>query len=174
MPHTTLLLNEEIVHVPLIFAGVGTPKNKIIPELVRTVDIFPTILDIIGIDYSILEDRDGRSLVPMFEDKKLPELPAYFNTIAHKEITLDDKVGIRTSKYKYFRHLNDQEKEINLYDLENDPQENINIASENPDIVKEMEKILEDFTKNSVTEEEKLTEEEEKIVEAQLKDLGYI
>ena len=174
LSHTTLLLNEEIVHVPLIFAGVSTPKNKIIPELVRTVDIFPTILDIIDIDYSILEDRDGRSLVPMFEDKKLPELPAYFNTIAHKEITLDDKVGIRTSKYKYFRHLTDQEKEINLYDLENDPQENINIASENPDIVKEMEKILEDFTKNSVTEEEKLTEEEEKIVEAQLKDLGYI
>ena len=37
-----------------------------------------------------------------------------------------------------------------------------------------MEKILENFTKNSITEEEKLTEEEEKIVEAQLKDLGYI
>ena len=36
------------------------------------------------------------------------------------------------------------------------------------------EKILENFTKNSITEEEKLTEEEEKIVEAQLKDLGYI
>ena len=37
-----------------------------------------------------------------------------------------------------------------------------------------MEKILENLTKNSITEDEKLTEEEEKIVEAQLKDLGYI
>ena len=174
LPHTTLLLNEEIVRVPLIFVGANTPKNKIIHELVRTVDIFPTILDILSIDYSTIKDRDGRSLVPMFGDKKLPELPAYFNTTAHQETTLEDRVGIRTSKYKYFRALIDKEKEISLYDLENDPQENINISSANPDIVKEMEKILENFTKNSITEEEKLTEEEEKIVEAQLKDLGYI
>ena len=173
LPYFRLTLFDEAIRVPLLFVSDGIPANMIFQQ-VTNVDIFPTILDVLDIDYPILEDRDGRSLVPMFEDKKLPELPAYFNTIAHKEITLDDKVGIRTSKYKYFRHLNDQEKEINLYDLENDPQENINIASENPDIVKEMEKILEDFTKNSVTEEEKLTEEEEKIVEAQLKDLGYI
>ena len=111
----------------------------------------------------------------MLEEKKLPELPAYFNTNPHKEITLDDKVGIRTSKYKYFRALIDQEKEINLYELENDPQENNNIASENPEIVKEMEGILEKLTKNvTIDESEKLTEDQEKIIEKQLKEMGYI
>ncbi|MBT7408866.1 MAG: hypothetical protein HN826_04125, partial [Methylococcales bacterium] len=35
-------------------------------------------------------------------------------TIAHAEITLDDKVGIRTSKYKYFRPTTTKDKEINL------------------------------------------------------------
>ena len=113
-------------------------------------------------------------LAGLYFGKKIEEKSVYLHTIPYVEKSIHDKVGIRTSKYKYFRHATQSEENVNLYDLENDPQENINIASENPDIVKEMEKILEDFTKNSVTEEEKLTEEEEKIVEAQLKDLGYI
>ena len=175
LPHTTLSLYEEIMHVPLLFAGINTPKNKIIHDLVRSVDIFPTVFDMLSIDTSTFKDIDGRSLVPMVEDKKLPELPAYFITNAHKEITLDDKVGIRTSKYKYFRASIDQEKEINLYELENDPQENNNIASENPEIVKEMEGILEELTKNATIDEpEKLTEDQEKIIEKQLKEMGYI
>ena len=175
LPHTTLLVNEEMIHVPLFFTGINTPKNKIIHDLVRSVDIFPTIFNMLGIDDSALKDKDGRSLVPMLEDKKLTELPAYFNTNPHKEVTLNDKVGIRTSKYKYFRAEIDKVKEINLYDLENDPQENNNIASENPEIVKSMEEILEKLTKNATIDEpEKLTKKQEKIVEKQLKEMGYI
>jgi arylsulfatase A-like enzyme len=164
-----------MIHVPLFFTGINTPKNKIIHDLVRSVDIFPTIFNMLGIDDSALKDKDGRSLVPMLEDKKLTELPAYFNTNPHKEVTLNDKVGIRTSKYKYFRAEIDKVKEINLYDLENDPQENNNIASENPEIVKSMEEILEKLTKNATIDEpEKLTKKQEKIVEEQLKEMGYI
>ena len=137
-------------------------------------DIFPTIFEIIGINDSPKGILDGRSLVPILENKNITELPAYFNTITHAEITLDDKVGIRTSKYKYFRPTTTKDQELNLYDLENDPQENINIAEDNPEIVTSMEKILEEMTKDLDVDEEKLTEEEEKIVEAQLKDLGYI
>ena len=175
LPHTTLLVNEEMIHVPLFFTGINTPKNKIIHDLVRSVDIFPTIFNMLGIDDSALKDKDGRSLVPMLEDKKLTELPAYFNTNPHKEVTLDDKVGIRTSKYKYFRAEIDKGKEINLYDLENDPQENNNIASENPEIVKSMEEILEKLTKTATIDEpEKLTKKQEKIVEKQMKEMGYI
>ena len=174
LPHTMLLLNEEIVNVPLIMTGKNIPQDKIISNQVRTVDIFPTIFDILGIDDSPKGILDGRSLVPILENKNTDELPAYFNTIAHAEITLDDKVGIRTSKYKYFRPTTTKDKEINLYDLENDPQENVNIADNNPEIVSKMEKILEDMTQDQDVAGEKLTEEEEKIVEAQLKDLGYI
>ena len=39
-----------------------------------------------------------------------------------------------------------------MYDLRQDPQENFNIASENPDIVKEMESILVEMTGNSSIE----------------------
>ena len=155
-----MTLFDEAIRVPLLFVSDGIPANMIFQQ-VTNVDIFPTILDVLDIDYPILEDRDGRSLVPFFSGKKIEEKSVYLHTIPYVEKSIHDKVGIRTSKYKYFRHATQSEENVNLYDLENDPQENINIASENPDIVKEMEKILEDFTKNSVTEEEKLTEEEE-------------
>ena len=164
-----------MIHVPLFFTGINIPKNKIIHDLVRSVDIFPTIFNMLGIDDSALKDKDGRSLVPMLEDKKLTELPAYFNTNPHKEVTLDDKVGIRTSKYKYFRAEIDKGKEINLYDLENDPQENNNIASENPEIVKSMETLLKKF----VLEHEKrssneIDDEELAKIHDELKNFGYI
>ena len=175
LPHTTLSLYEEIMHVPLLFVGINTPKNKIIHDLVRSVDIFPTVFDMLSIDTSTFKDKDGRSLIPMLEDKKLSELPGYFHTNPHKKITLNDKVGIRTSKYKYFRYARESSEKINLYDLSKDPQENNNIASENPAIVKEMEAILEGLTKNATIDEpEKLTKKQEKIVEKQLKEMGYI
>jgi len=174
LPHTTLLLNEEIVNVPLIMTGKNIPKDKIISNQIRTVDIFPTIFEIIGINDSPKGILDGRSLVPFFSGKEVKELPVYLHTIPYVEESIHDKVGIRTSKYKYFRHARQSDQNINLYDLENDPQENINIAEDNPEIVTSMEKILEEMTKDLDVDEEKLTEEEEKIVEAQLKDLGYI
>ena len=96
------------------------------------------------------------------------------HTIPYVEESIHDKVGIRTSNYKYFRQARESNQNINLYDLENDPQENVNIADNNPEIVSKMEKILEDMTQDQDVAGEKLTEEEEKIVEAQLKDLGYI
>jgi len=76
-------------------------------------------------------------------------------------------------KWKLIHNLTPDNWE--LYDLEKDPQENNNIASENPEIVKEMEGILEKLTKNvTIDESEKLTEDQEKIIEKQLKEMGYI
>ena len=61
-----------------------------------------------------------------------------------------------------------------MYDLRQDPQENFNIASENPDIVKEMEKILEDFTKNSNVEMNyKIDSKRLSKIEYELQLLGY-
>jgi arylsulfatase A-like enzyme len=55
------------------------------------------------------------------------------------QIKSNDVIGIRTSNYKYFRDVNESTKRVNLYDLVNDPFENINIAERNPEIVKEFE-----------------------------------
>ena len=174
LPHTTLLLNEEIVNVPLIMTGKNIPKDKIISNQIRTVDIFPTIFEIIGINDSPKGILDGRSLVPFFSGKEVKELPVYLHTIPYVEESIHDKVGIRTSKYKYFRHARQSDQNINLYDLENDPQENINIAEDNPEIVTSMEKILEEMTKDlDVDEDNKIETERLAKINDELKLLGY-
>ena len=51
----------------------------------------------------------------------------------------DNTIGVRTSKFKYFRNKNDSTINVNLFNLQKDPLELQNIAKENPSIVSEME-----------------------------------
>ena len=177
-PHVALSIFDETVRIPLLFVGYNTPNRKIISQQVATVDIFPTIFEIVGIDYT--QKTDGRSLVPLFKDMEFEEKPIYLHTTPHVKITSDDKVGLRAPEFKYFRLVDGiQDKnveDVHLYDLKNDPFENNNIAKNNPNKVKEMESILQAMSKipESFTGESELTEEETKKIESQLKKLGYI
>ena len=80
-------------------------------------------------------------------------------------------IGIRTSKYKYVRELQDNKK-MELYDLVSDPLEEYNIAKENSHIIEKMEKQLMNIRQNFVVEESMDTTEIQRIQE-KLKKLGY-
>ena len=66
------------------------------------------------------------------------------------------------------------EKNIRLFDLKNDPQEEKNIADERIDVVKKMEEILTQFTMYSNVDGEVLSDEEIKKAKETLLRLGYI
>ena len=51
-------------------------------------------------------------------------------------------IGVRTSKYKYFRNIDNKFEDMALFDLENDPLEEENIVESNKDVVSTMEEIL--------------------------------
>ena len=85
-----------------------------------------------------------------------------------------DRVGLRTSKYKYFRAANNMKENINLYDLKNDPQENNNIAENNLPIIEKMEKLLQDVQNNTLELDNTITKEEEEKIAKELKKLGYM
>ena len=79
------------------------------------------------------------------------------------------------SKYKYFRHARDSKENINLYDLQKDPQENHNIAKQHSDIVKEMEQILSKMTSHNLEKHESPEDENvRKKIEEEYKKLGYL
>ncbi|NWJ29661.1 sulfatase-like hydrolase/transferase [Marine Group I thaumarchaeote] len=168
-------LFDELVHVPLLFLGYNVKENTKVSQQVRIIDIFPTILDIIGIQNNN-KDIDGQSLLPLIEGKQIPEEPAFMETHYLLEIESQDKIGIRTSQFKFFRDTNDPTKLVHLYDLKNDPFENNNIAKIKPDIAKKMEEILQEILQNSspLPEDDEFDEEETKIIEDELKRLGYI
>ena len=104
------------------------------------------------------------------------EQPAYIESTPLVQIESNDVVVVRTGNYKYFREHNNIQKNIHLYDLRNDPLEENNLADENQNIVKKMEKLLSEIREKLQAnfEETPLTDEETKKIEAELKKLGYI
>src|SRR5262249_25391020 len=54
---------EEELHVPLIVVRPGAPPG-VVTELVSTVDIYPTLLELAGVDAPV---SDGESLLPLLD-----------------------------------------------------------------------------------------------------------
>ena len=164
-------LFDENVHVPLLMVGSKIEKNKIISKQVRTMDIFPTIFQIINIQEN--DDLDGESLVPYIQGKECEDKIAYFESTPSLQKTANEVIGLSTSKYKYFRDRITPKKRVHLFDLQNDPYEDHNIADENPKIIEEMENLLSTIRNEKTIKVDEYSEAETKAIEEELKKLGY-
>ena len=71
-PYFTLSLHEELLHIPLFLKGLGLPKKNI-QNQISTLDIFPTIFDIVKIPYK--KSKFCNSLVPLINNRKIPIIP---------------------------------------------------------------------------------------------------
>ena len=179
------VLYDDIIRVPLLFAGYNINSMPSIAQQICNIDIFPTILELIEIP-TIELNIHGRSLVPLLKGKEFNSIPIYMTSSAiikkmFLNIRIDESlgplVGIRTPNFKYFRNFQDPKKDVHLYDLKNDPLEDNNIADKRSDVVKEMELNVEKIQKDSLpilNEEEEIDDEEIKRVQESLKKLGYI
>ncbi len=169
------LLFDDIVKVPLIMAGNKIKEHKLIDTQIRnSLDIFPTIFEIIGMK---LNDKvDGESLVLIMEGKDVKEKAVYIEGYTSAKDNSKNVIGVRTSKYKYFRIRDESIENAHLYDLELDPLEENNIAKINSTIAKKMEETLIQIQSNTANtiEFEDLDSEEVKSVEDELKKLGYL
>ena len=173
LPHTTLSIYDESIRTPLLFVGKGITQNKIIPNQVSALDIFPTIMELIH-STPISSQIHGRSLIPLMQGKTFEDKAIFLHTIPHEQITSDDKIGVRTKKFKYFRTINEP-KNLYLYDLVNDPHENNNIASSNPGITQKMENILKNFLENQNSKTEiNPSKNNKQRTREQLEKMGYL
>ena len=126
--HTSHVYDERLL-VPLLFAGPNIPSGKKILKQVQSIDIFPTICELFDLRF-ISKSSRGKSLLPL--DDTIEEFPSLLDSIQNSTLSLSSNViGIRTSKFKYFRDRNDSTKNIHLFDLELDPHEENNIHSSN-------------------------------------------
>jgi len=174
LPYYTLSLYDESIHVPFLLYGYKINSIKITSQ-VRSIDIFPTIADLISMS-STNHDIHGRSLVPFMKGEVLDEIPVYLHTTPYEKPSLEDMVGLRTSNYKYFRHSRNEKSNIHLYDIINDPFENQNIAKIRPELVIEMENKLKDIQSDATLtiEQDDVNDEEKEKIEQELKKLGYM
>ena len=136
-------LFEDQIRIPLIFSGYNVRSGLEIDQQVRNIDISPTILDIIGISNELT--TDGISLKKFIDGEDIIESPAFLETNPLIIRKSDDVIGIRTSEFKYFRNKENQNKNVNLYNLKDDPYENNNLKDERKDVVLDMEKQIRDI-----------------------------
>jgi arylsulfatase A-like enzyme/cytochrome c-type biogenesis protein CcmH/NrfG len=169
-PTHGIFLYETTLKVPLLFyCPEIIPGGVRIKEQTRSIDIFPTILDVFRIDIPPL--CQGISLVPAIEGKKIKETrksyaETYYPLLAHG---WSPQESIRTDKWKYIISPSSE-----LYDLEDDPEETKNLIGERPEVVtqlrRELEGLKEKFSSSRSLPIKELTPEEKE----KLRALGYV
>jgi arylsulfatase A-like enzyme len=165
-------LFDEAIRIPLLFIGAGVEHSGMINDLVRHVDIFPTLAHLMNIPIN-QKNIDGRNLLNLMNGKSENEIPAIIESMPLLEKPLGDVIGVRTSKYKYFRSRVNPKLDVSLFDLVDDPKEIKNIASSKPDIIIDMELILTDNFKNIPDVKEEITNDKKKLALKTLKEMGY-
>jgi arylsulfatase A-like enzyme len=134
---------DELTHVPLVIrfpesSAIDQPKE--VDKLVRTVDILPTMLDLADANLSenMRERMVGESLLPVIDGSD----PSYDVVVTEKEMRGEDylRFGFRTEEWKYI--YDGKTNNTHLYNLQNDPDETIDVTDDHPEVINEFEKLL--------------------------------
>jgi arylsulfatase A-like enzyme len=124
---------DECIHVPLIFDCPGlVPAGKTVNGSVRLVDVYPTVMEILGLDAS--PEVQGESLVPYIYGGRKPDLETYMESrYATFMYGWSSLFGLEKWPWKYI-----DAPKPELYDMEKDPDEGHNLVNAEPDIAADM------------------------------------
>lgn len=131
---------EQAARIPLMVAKPGG-SGMVSQALVETVDVYPTLAELAGLP--VPEGLDGKSFAALLTDP----------TAAHRDHAIhvyprNDLLGraIRTDRHRLVEWkkpgADAATAEFELYDYVTDPDETKNLASENPAIVADLQKLL--------------------------------
>ena len=167
---------DEGLRSTLILLGPNIPSGKIISAQISSIDLFPTILDLIKTQTKI--NHRGKSLVPLFSNTKNDDRVVMVDSASSEsQAQYSNTIGLRTKQYKYFRDRFSEGKNVHLYDLVNDPLEEHNIYQKNLHIIAQMESELKKIHNNkdfSFKKTQNLSDVEIQNAKKLLKDLGYV
>jgi len=101
-------------------------KGEYVNKTVSTIDIYPTLMELCGIEMP--HQTDGSSLVPLLTN---PEIKFENQAFGY----FRKGISLRTDRYRLTRYFRDKEPLVELYDHHSDPFESINIAASHPKLI---------------------------------------
>ena len=131
LPEGKMSVSEGGIRVPAVIWWPGKFEYSKSENFITMMDVLPTILDLINYKNEI--EVDGRSRVSALNDKDNPESSKYVVTNI-----INDKYAVIEMPYKLITSADGDQ----LYNIIDDPSENLNIASENQEIVLELKNTL--------------------------------
>ncbi len=168
---------EELIQIPLIIKLPSKlkPLNHTVTSLVESIDLMPTMLELLEIPYGA-ESLDGKSMAPII----------FSSESFHKDFIFSRSAGeyplicIRDKRYKYILHFYNYQKnrdfsQDELYDLSEDSAEKKNLTNERPRVAARLRnhllKWIEEKSKIQYKPEKSQVEEK---IKNQLRTLGYL
>jgi choline-sulfatase len=165
-----IFVYDATVHVPLLMRYPARFKPSVYDAPVRSVDIVPTVLSILGLPGG--DATDGHDLQSAFRGKETPpQLPQYSESLLSEVgFGMAPLFAIRDGGYKFIRAPRPE-----LYDLKNDPGELRNLVTSLPRVAAKLDAELTGMMKDSSRHSVKasaspMTRETEESLQA----LGYL
>lgn len=142
------LLYQEQIRLPFIMRIPEGARGMKIPDLVRSIDVMPTILEAVGLKppkpiegsslIGMTEGRSGKPRLALAEALNTVDLHAPEHLPEHQQ---DDLFCMMDGRWKLIYHKHNPENN-ELYDLQADPAELKNVAADHPDEVARLKKAL--------------------------------
>ncbi|MEM9990167.1 MAG: sulfatase-like hydrolase/transferase [Bacteroidota bacterium] len=140
-------ITEGGVRVPMIIAGPNVAVAQC-DEAVNGYDLFPTIAALSGGTSTLPASLDGKDLTPLFSQTTFERGNGlYFHSPHYGNGTKEPRSAVVDGRYKLVMAY--ENCDIDLYDLETDIGETMDVASSFPDITNGLLLELRDYLKNS-------------------------
>jgi iduronate 2-sulfatase len=121
---------ERALRSVLIVKVPGAAAGQQRDEIVSSVDIYPTLLELSQLKPAT--ELDGKSFAGLLKKGKKPA----WDNVAYSYFNRG--ISVRTDRYRFTKYFRKQEPTVELYDHTTDPNENRNVAGDNPDIVEKL------------------------------------
>ena len=142
-------LYEGGIRVPLLVAWPGAvPGAAVSDAVVGPIDLYPTLLELVGVPLPAQQPMDGRSFAPVLKGTGELRREAYFTWFPH----FVPGVAVRQGDWKLIRRFAptpEYPSGFELFDLGQDPGETRNLADALPEKAGELDRLIDAFVRDT-------------------------
>lgn len=164
---------ENGIKSPLLIRWNGTNGPRTVKKLVHVTDVFPTIMELVTNESYSNEEIDGKSFLnSLLNERKKEETKTIFisgpsptlkqnsfgldptpitNDVVQNLVYENQQIAVRNQQYKLL--LNEEKIGYDLFDIQNDPKETLDISDACPIVKENLENELKDMFKDVLLSE---------------------